>query len=172
MTRRIDEIRERLNNATPGPWKVIVDNGQWDSPRICMATDGTLAQHTHYGHMREDSQFIAHAPEDIAYLLRIAEAAANGSMITIEQCKNDVKMFLSQQAKLFDKEKNHLVYRLDKANDDHVKEYWKMKRTEEKLRAVISDLMENIERWLTHNSLEDEDRAREALAKAKELMGE
>jgi hypothetical protein len=71
MSKRIEEIKSRLEKATQGPWRqgdeeegcenVIMDDGYWWS----------------YSHIPldnppsnvRDAEFIAHAPEDLRYLL-------------------------------------------------------------------------------------------------------
>lgn len=84
MTDRIAEIRARLEAATPGPWKAdtvknvgenwligcVIEAG--DDQRNChwiVTTDNLRASQCMSGGAEEDSVFIAHAPEDIKYLL-------------------------------------------------------------------------------------------------------
>ena len=69
---RINEIKERLANATPGPWEYI--DG---SVLAFIASEGEkcVVADEGMGKWKYDGRFIAHAPTDIAYLLRIAEAA-------------------------------------------------------------------------------------------------
>ena len=72
MTDRLDEIRARAEAATPGPWReldaaygmIVHDTGP-DSAQIVV-----LADHRFGG---PDSTFIAHAREDIPYLLAEVE---------------------------------------------------------------------------------------------------
>ena len=59
---RLDEIRERLDAATPGPW---VRNDEEFYARICAKEYADIA---HVGRAN-DSDFIAHAREDIPWLL-------------------------------------------------------------------------------------------------------
>lgn len=82
---RIDEIRKRLEAATPGPWevelsfkrgqyehknhnwaKVIGPNRWFGEPSVEYLID------REYMH-REDAELIAHAPADIALLLELVE---------------------------------------------------------------------------------------------------
>lgn len=63
MNNRISEIKARLEKATPGPWveydaKVYVERG---SVKIALPMG------------RKDAEFIAHAPEDIRFLLNVIE---------------------------------------------------------------------------------------------------
>lgn len=67
---RLDAIRERLNNATPGPW--------WFSGRAVEAKDeqgSPFSKTVAVPGWEEDAELIAHAPEDLADLLAVAEAA-------------------------------------------------------------------------------------------------
>lgn len=99
--RRLQEIRERTNKATPGYWyiktrlggRIYTDSelrrprgvpGDWDLGRV-----NTMR----YG-WREDAEFIAHAREDIAWLLNmviileshLTSALVNTSEHIIEDC--------------------------------------------------------------------------------------
>lgn len=69
---KLDEIRARCEAATPGPWKVISDSVPvrsgavvsamyGDGPKINICSGIPLGTH--------DAAFIAHAREDIPYLL-------------------------------------------------------------------------------------------------------
>lgn len=84
---RIDEIKERLKNATPGPWYNLGDilkaeqalhpkhpkiSKDWNIARFPHRTADYPISHLEYV---SNKNLIAHAPTDIAYLLRIAEAA-------------------------------------------------------------------------------------------------
>ena len=78
MTDRLDEIRARAEAATPGPWReldaaygmIVHDTGP-DSAQIIVLADSRFGG--------PDSTFIAHAREDIPYLLaeieRLRDAA-------------------------------------------------------------------------------------------------
>lgn len=74
---RIREIKERLRATTPGAWRVWEPDEDYfgsDDPTIETESGQYIAQ-TNYDGMREretmiaDAKFIAHAKEDIAYLL-------------------------------------------------------------------------------------------------------
>ena len=55
---RLDEIRARLNAASPWPWEISDYGGS------------LLSRDDHVVPLRyKDMEFVAHAPEDIAYLL-------------------------------------------------------------------------------------------------------
>jgi cell division septum initiation protein DivIVA len=57
--KRLEEIRERLNKATPGPWDIHRYSVEdWNGNQVC-------GDFTH----EEDKAFIFHAPDDIKYLL-------------------------------------------------------------------------------------------------------
>lgn len=86
---RIREIKERLQAITPGAWKVCFAEGEKfdpgcpkDDPSIFSENDQFVAQTT-YDRLSEtcrptmyaDAVFIAHAKEDISYLLKQLEAA-------------------------------------------------------------------------------------------------
>jgi hypothetical protein len=62
MTNRIDEIRKRVEAATPGPWLAEhANSGVFTNPKPYFYEDVTLTQ--------ENRDFIAHSREDIPYLL-------------------------------------------------------------------------------------------------------
>ena len=75
MSDRITEIENRLNAATPGPWRVrecppCTERGRlevniWDEPGNLLITDWCDDDEFH----RPDAEFIANAPSDVAYLL-------------------------------------------------------------------------------------------------------
>ena len=84
---RIQEIKERLQATTPGAWKVCFAEDEKfdpecpeDDPGIC-TEDGQFVAQTTYDQlsntcrptMYADAVFIAHAKEDIAYLLERLE---------------------------------------------------------------------------------------------------
>lgn len=76
---RISEIRKRLLATTPGVWGKVEqdDDGDW----IVSTEDDQYIAQTSYDGLsvttretcRGDAEFIAHAKEDIAYLLRELE---------------------------------------------------------------------------------------------------
>lgn len=76
---RIDEIKRRLLATTPGSWGVVEqdDDGDW----IVSGADGAYIAQTSYDGLsvttretcRGDAEFIAHAKEDIAFLLEKLE---------------------------------------------------------------------------------------------------
>ena len=76
---RLTDIKKRLLATTPGVWGVVEqdDDGDW----IVSGADGTYIAQTSYDGLsvttretcRDDAEFIAHAKEDIAYLLRELE---------------------------------------------------------------------------------------------------
>lgn len=68
---RLDEIRARLEAATPGPWETFgfeVNGVKSRLNKVKPARDNHSFTHISLSH-DEDAEFIAHAPEDIAYLL-------------------------------------------------------------------------------------------------------
>lgn len=75
---RLEKIRERLKATTAGPWRACT----WDPmerPHV-QPVRGEQEKSGCVGHhdlpqTEADANFIAHAPQDIAYLLEIAEAA-------------------------------------------------------------------------------------------------
>lgn len=74
MSDRIAEIRERLEGATPGPWQAISSGREHgDHWYVTDAGEAIASIHASDGEdedQREpDAEFIAHAPDDIAYLL-------------------------------------------------------------------------------------------------------
>lgn len=65
------DIEARLNAATPGPW---VTGQHASNDTVIEAVNGGMTIYDEGGHGPADAQFIAHAPEDIAALLREVEA--------------------------------------------------------------------------------------------------
>lgn len=81
--KRIQEIKERLQATTPGAWKVRIPDGDYfgsDDPTV-ETEDGQYIARTGYDGlsytvretMGADAEFIAHAKEDIAWLLEQLE---------------------------------------------------------------------------------------------------
>lgn len=78
MEDRIEAIKTRLAAATPGPWVAVVrdDDDQWyvrqsDGEHDIVARIGANNFHG----VLADARFIAAAPVDLEWLLRVAEAA-------------------------------------------------------------------------------------------------
>ncbi len=82
MTDRLSEIRERLEEATPGPWAqgMVGDRllPEVDYPAGFGFVQVTLQSDDGAGGVG-DAAFIAHAPEDIAYLLAEVERLRQAS---------------------------------------------------------------------------------------------
>lgn len=82
-SKRLDDIEARLSKASPGPWKSVDNaNNHWGlvevvGPRVRIFgfTIATNVSKKEGLQTRADRDMIAHSPEDIAYLLRIAMAA-------------------------------------------------------------------------------------------------
>jgi hypothetical protein len=77
----IDDIKRRLEAATPGPWREHYEyrDGRPDGTMIGAVAPGhrILTDHDGGTYPSSDLTFIVHAPEDIAYLLqRIEEMQA------------------------------------------------------------------------------------------------
>ena len=80
---RIREIKERLQATTPGAWRVWKPNDDYfgdDTPTVETESGQYIAQTGYDGlsytvreTMSADAEFIAHAKEDIAYLLEQLE---------------------------------------------------------------------------------------------------
>ena len=76
---RLTDIKKRILATTPGAWGVVAqdDDGDW----IVSGADGTYIAQTSYDGLsittretcRGDAEFIAHAKEDIAFLLEKLE---------------------------------------------------------------------------------------------------
>lgn len=89
---RLEEIRARLNAATPGPWRtswrgidpdvVSIEGGICHAEDCdCDGPDLVLAE--------ADAAFIAHAPEDIAFLLaRVAALKAALAPLAAQDCES------------------------------------------------------------------------------------
>jgi len=86
MTTPLSAIRARLAASTPGGWRMdrgeygelsIAKNG-WGGggPNLYRAPgEEGFSADPYYPQDEKDGDFIAHAPDDIAYLLRVADAA-------------------------------------------------------------------------------------------------
>lgn len=75
----IEDIKQRLEAATPGPWVMRIDGDRYlEAPN---AGPGALMCDTQYYpwtfDRQEDWEFVAHAPEDIKYLLEKLELPRN-----------------------------------------------------------------------------------------------
>lgn len=76
MTDYTDEIKARLEKATPGPWRIEETETGYNIPGILRSVcsydeDGNPESHAFlYGN---NAEFIAHAPTDIANLLKERE---------------------------------------------------------------------------------------------------
>lgn len=73
---RLDEIRARLEAATPGPWSADYWHG--DPLQTWAVTDDAGVKELAVADelTEADALLIAHAPEDLRILLAVAEAAA------------------------------------------------------------------------------------------------
>ena len=67
----LDEIRGRLEAATPGPWMVRSDHAV---AQVAHSTGEQKTTVTYGPTYRSDAEFIAHTPVDIARLLAAVEA--------------------------------------------------------------------------------------------------
>jgi hypothetical protein len=87
---RLAEIRERVEAATAGPWRHGTNPRFEDGPDWSWGATGTVATHESFGRPLEtrvlsaedppeneaDLDFIAHAREDVPYLLALVESYA------------------------------------------------------------------------------------------------
>ena len=90
MEERLREIKERLQATTPGAWEAAYAEDEKFSPDCpredpCIMTeDGRFIAQTTYDQlsntcrptMYADAEFIAHAKEDISYLMQMLEDQA------------------------------------------------------------------------------------------------
>lgn len=67
------QIRERLEKATPGPWW-YKKNPMRDDGWFAYGSDNKTVSSAQIS--EADAQFIAHAPEDIAFLLSLCDSLA------------------------------------------------------------------------------------------------
>jgi hypothetical protein len=89
MDARLVAIRERTEAATDGPWTADRDSCQVDTPdgRALVLLDDRAEPSRGIS----DTEFIAHAREDVPWLLAIAEAARSlHAGLTCEQDPMDV----------------------------------------------------------------------------------
>lgn len=81
MKQQLDQIRARLNAASPGPWEVngdhfyvcSVGNSNIDGKDYDVCMNGYAARDGANSDAKTDADFIAHAPTDIARLLKAIE---------------------------------------------------------------------------------------------------
>lgn len=89
MSDRIDQIRERLDNATPGPWDHI-ESTYRDRPAHRIGNpdinvDVALVWRWGDSLSLATAEFIAHAPDDVAWLLdKLAEAWDEGRKLGLQ----------------------------------------------------------------------------------------
>jgi len=69
MTDRLAEIRARLEAATPGPWKWEVVIAEQSVTEHTLKGPDVLCRYWYDRPPSGDGELIAHAPEDIAWLL-------------------------------------------------------------------------------------------------------
>ena len=77
MTDRLQEIRARLDAATPGPWNFGRIAGDWGSVHTHGRTNVVINSEDDGGYAA-DQDLIAHAPADIAWLLDEVERLRGG----------------------------------------------------------------------------------------------
>jgi hypothetical protein len=74
---QLEDIRQRAENATPGPWKWVGQTEGGFIPQGAYLGDTLILLGDHYENYKEDATFIAHARTDIPLLLdHIAELEA------------------------------------------------------------------------------------------------
>jgi len=94
--KELQRIKERCEKATPGPWKILnIPYNGYDDPEI-VTKDGTYICQTTYDmqsqsekyNVDEDTEFIAHAREDIPKLIaEIKRLQALKQIGTCKECK-------------------------------------------------------------------------------------
>lgn len=83
MSCRLTEIEKRLKAATPGPWGIDTAGciGDYRHPpitRVVIGADVLIARIVDYRDARNED-LIAHAPTDLALLVRLVRSVAAGS---------------------------------------------------------------------------------------------
>jgi hypothetical protein len=95
---RAQEIQERLDKATPGPWEAVeVARSVYGTPiHSPIGTGARMDEGAHIANAFSDAEFIAHAPEDIAWLLaRVAELEAlETAELDVRNCCREIKLGL------------------------------------------------------------------------------
>ena len=95
---RLQEIRARLDAATPGPWRVIEPLQQTARPvrRMIVADLEAAQQSSEIGNVQMswfDTRFTTHAPADIAWLLDEVERLRRDDSVvqgvTKRECSDD-----------------------------------------------------------------------------------
>ena len=80
---RIEAIAERLQAANPGPWEHVTGSDKAMNLMVthCGTTDDgeehivalTSSHETNGATAKDDAEFIAHAPADVAYLVKLVQ---------------------------------------------------------------------------------------------------
>lgn len=95
MTDRVQEIRDRLEAATPGPWEAwagLTHDGERQdgiSPRGDLNIDVCFTIISPQG--SEDAEFIAHAPDDIEFLLAEVERLQNDLEVARDALRDEIE---------------------------------------------------------------------------------
>ena len=91
----IESIKARLEAATPGPWhRAIYTNSRCG---VDAKDDPVIEPSPYLG--REDAEFIAHAPQDIAALSKLAESVRE---LYLHALSGEIKQILELQGRMFD----------------------------------------------------------------------
>jgi len=86
-SKRLAEIRERLEKATDGPWKAIDSDyeTEWSVHGSEIIFDGNNVGDGYYASPSEDdAKFIAHSREDTPWLVKIVDALLPAAQRGIE----------------------------------------------------------------------------------------
>lgn len=94
---RIEEIRDRLKAATPGPWEWKLYQGKGDSAGFQYAhleSPGKRiisASSSVYPWSESDADLIAHTPDDMAYLLSLCDTWLVSMKDALQTMKRDAQ---------------------------------------------------------------------------------
>ena len=149
----IDEIKARVEKATPGPWSVWPDEEDdgYDTFSVLDSEDGRLGLSGFYGrNALENAEFIAHARQDIPDLLE-ALTAANAE---IERLKDSDQKWDDQVIYY-----RNLAIRLGAAPDTMLTKYDRQlaeHRDPEGDAIVTDEITETQDIWHDLESLENE----------------
>ena len=97
MTDRLDEIRSRAEAATPGPWGVFAKRGGDVCEVLDAHHDQVCRMYAYDEDTLADATFIAHAREDIPYLLAEVEQLPRRLAATDEECDRLMDLYLAQR---------------------------------------------------------------------------
>ena len=88
---KLDEIRQRTEAATPGPWAVKVKGNAVESHQVMSSGNGPVC--SAISPKTKNAQFIAHSREDIPYLLSEVDRLEKGWQEALALANTNARLF-------------------------------------------------------------------------------